>query len=243
MPVPEQWQMTLDVIKSKAQTLMVENNGLQVEYQQLTGQAQVIQKAIYEQQDKNAKTEHFLKQRHGRTDQQLRIEELTQTVNSKRQELHTYDEQMKDLKRKQISQHIAQPRVDDQLGQWRKKLEDENKKEALLEYEFKNLPASLDILREQKLQRYDELKKRKEQLEAYISVYESRMDDLRVSSPVELSWSSKRKKLVHDMVQSDARNNKIREKIKVLREDIEVLKDQVARLEKRVNFARGQDNN
>ena len=25
--MPEQWQLTLDVIKSKAQTLMVENNG------------------------------------------------------------------------------------------------------------------------------------------------------------------------------------------------------------------------
>ena len=55
-----------------------------------------------------------------------------------------------------------------------------------------------------------------------------------------LSWPAKKKKLVHEMVQADARNNQVREKIKVLREDIDVLKDQVARLERRINFVKGQ---
>ena len=43
------------------------------------------------------------------------------------------------------------------------------------------------------------------------------------------------------MVQKDARNNQLREKIKILREDVDVLKDQVAKLERRVNFMQGQN--
>ena len=43
------------------------------------------------------------------------------------------------------------------------------------------------------------------------------------------------------MVLTDARNNKLKEKIKSLREDIDVLKDQVARLERRVDFAQGKE--
>ena len=55
-----------------------------------------------------------------------------------------------------------------------------------------------------------------------------------------LSWPLKKKKLIHEMVQTDARNNQMRDKIKVLKEDIEVLRDQVARLERRVDFVQGQ---
>ena len=53
----------------------------------------------------------------------------------------------------------------------------------------------------------------------------------------------KKKKLVHEMVQTDARNNQMRDKIKVLREDIDILRDQVARLERRVDFAQGKSYN
>ena len=48
------------------------------------------------------------------------------------------------------------------------------------------------------------------------------------------------KELVHEMVQIDARNNKMRDNIKELHEDIDVLRDQVAKLERRVDFAKGQ---
>ena len=53
-----------------------------------------------------------------------------------------------------------------------------------------------------------------------------------------LSWERKKKVLVHDIVQKDFRNNQMREKIKVLREDIDVLRDQVAKLERRVDFVK-----
>ena len=51
--MPEQWQLTLDVIKSKAQSLMVENNGLQMQYRQLIGEVQKLQQSIDDQQYKN----------------------------------------------------------------------------------------------------------------------------------------------------------------------------------------------
>ena len=304
--MPEQWQLTLDVIKSKAQTLVVKNNGLQAECQQLTGQVQELQQSINNQQYKNDQAEQFLKERNGRTDQQLRIEESTDTVKAKGQKLREVDDQLRNWEKKKldldnkiqqlkgtilniehqqqaqerkasIAQNTQQAQADD-LSQWRKQLEDENKQEALLEKELidlktsnkaqnlngqqieeqnKELEAHLAILQEQKLQhlkkysdiqqaqaqatRYEQLEKRKNQLEENISVYESRMDALRESSLMELSWTLKRKKLVHEMVQMDARNNKLREKIKGLREDIDVLKDQVSKLERRLDFVKRQD--
>lgn len=100
--MPEQWQLTLDVIKSKAQALMVENNSLQVEYRQFTGQVQELQQSIDEQQHKNDQMARFLKERNGRTDQQLRIEELTQIVQTKRREALNFDEQLENLKKEAV---------------------------------------------------------------------------------------------------------------------------------------------
>ena len=255
----EQWQTSLDVIKSKAQALMVEHNGLQVEYRQLTGQVQQLQQSIYAQQNKNDRMELFLKERHGRTDQQLQIEELTQSIKTKRQKALDLDQQLENLKKKQLNldkkvseaqrpQNTLQPKVDDQLGQWRKQLEDESKQEVILENELNGLKAGDktqylnkdDRMAGDNARRYDQLKRRKDRLEAEIRDYESRLDGLREISQKTLPWTLKRKQLVHEMVQTDARNNKMRDKIKVLREDIDVLKDQVARLERRVDFVNGQ---
>jgi predicted nucleic acid-binding Zn-ribbon protein len=114
----------------------------------------------------------------------------------------------------------------------------------------------LDELRLQKLQhlkdlsggtmsaanadRYARLKEQKEQLESNIYAYESRMESLRQSYLAALSSPMEKKKMVHDMVRLDARNNKMRDQIKSLQEDIDVLKDQVAKLERRVNFVQGK---
>ncbi len=303
--MPEQWQLTLDVIKSKAQTLVIENNGLQGEYQQLMGQAQKLQQSIYDQKNKNEQMSRFLKERHGRTDQQVRIEELTQIIKIKEQEARTSEEQLENLSRKHtdldqkiqqlkytisdielhqqaqeqkamIPQTVAKPPDDDQLGSWRKQLEDQTRQEVLLENELgalktgdktqnlnmdaideqnRQLEAHLDILRLQQLRhlrsssddiqvqanarKYAQLKEHKDQLEAKINAYEARLDGLRESSLMALSWPLKRKNLIHEMVQADARNNQMRDKIKTLREDIDVLRDQVARLERRVDFVQG----
>lgn len=302
--MPEQWQLTLDVIKSKAQSLMVENNGLQAEYQQLIGQVQKLQQLVDDQKNKNEQMNSFLKQRHGQTDQHARIEELTQNIKDKKKETRVFEEQgtslerdHSDLERKiqQLKNTVSsidlhqepektstvqgepQAPIDDEMDQLRKRLEDENRQEVLLENELeglksgdkeqnlnvdviesenKQLEARVDVLRLKKLQRekkssgtvlyranqrmYEKLKKRKDELEVNINAYESRLDDLRESSLMSLSWSLKKKRLIHEMVQTDARNNQMRDKIKELREDIDVLKDQVARLERREDFVKGQ---
>ena len=300
--VPEQWQMSLEVIKSKAQSLMVENNGLQAEHQQLMQQVQGLQRSIDDQQQKNEQMNRLIKERHGQTDQQVRIEELKQAIKIKKQNARAVDERLEILKEKQsgldrkiqllnarisdiqshpptikekvqILQNSEPPSADGQLDQLRQQLEDGNKQEVLLEDELnalknggkgqdfnlgdieaqnKELEARLDTLRSQRLQHekkssdaelaqanermYDELKKRKDQLEANIASYEARLDDLRGSSLIALSWRLKKKKLIHEMVQTDAHNNQMRDKIKVLREDIDVLRDQVAKFERRVDF-------
>jgi chromosome segregation ATPase len=237
--MPEQWQLTLDVIKSKAQNLLVENNGLQGEYRQLIDQAQKLQRSIDGQQSKNEQSELFLNERHGLTDQQMRIEELTRNIKTKSQQVRDEDQQLEDLKRKQsqAGDKIQQPPVEDQLPQLRKELEDETRQEVLLENELEDLKAG------GKIQNPDagSLKDRKKELESDIYAYESRMDELRRSYLTASSWPLKKKELVHEMVQVDARNNKMRDQIKGLHEDIDVLKDQVAKLERRVDFAQGKD--
>jgi chromosome segregation ATPase len=304
--MPETWQLTLDVIKSKAQTLMIENNGLQDEYRQLIGQEQNLQQSISDQEQKNEQMGRFIKERHGQTDQQARIADLTQSIKAKRQQAGVLEGQLGNLARKKTNldstiqqlndaisgierhqqeekqqvapQQTIQPQVDDQLAQLRKQLEDENKQEVVLSNEmdvFKTgdksqnlnvdaideqnhqLEAHLDILRLQKLQyarkssdaqleaadrrMYYKIKARKDLLEADISSYETRIDQLKESSLMALSWSLKKKKMIHEMVQADAYNNQIRDKIKGLHEDIDILRDQVARLERRVDFVKGGD--
>jgi len=306
--VPEQWQLTVDVIKSKAQTLMVVNNGLQVEHRQLIGQVQKLRQSIGVQQNKNEQMDHFLKERHGVTDQQILIEELTKGIKGKKQEARALDEQSENLKTKwvdldrkiqqlnqtisnvenqqtqqqktQTAQNTQQAPDENQLNGWRKKLEDESKQEVILgndlaalkagnntqnlnvvelDQQNKQLEAQLEKLQLQKLRhfkkssqellaqenarKYDELKKRKDQLEADIYSYEYRLDQLRESYVTALSMPLKKTKLVHEMVVTDSRNNQMRDRIKALHEDIEVLSEQVARLERRLDFAQGKVTN
>ena len=273
--------MTLDVIKSKAQTLMIENNGLEGQYQQLIGQVQKLRQSVDAQQYKNEQMNRFIKERHGRTDQQTRIEELAQIIKTKKKQARIFDEQLGNLQKKKAgldrkiqllkytisdielhqqaedekvkpAQTTAQSQADDQLAQLRKRLEDENKQEVLLENEqvvlktsdkSKNLNVDLmdsdTQLSQASARMYDKLRRRKEELEMNIHTYELRMDALKQSSLTALSWPLKRKRLIHEMVQIDTRNNQMQGKIKVLREDIGILKDQIARLERRVDFVKG----
>ena len=124
--------MTLDGIKSRVQALVIENNRLQVEYHKLTGQRQQLQQSMDDQQNKNEQTARLLKERHGRTDQQVRIEVLTRSIKTKSQDLRALDKQLKNLKKKQARLE-SKGRMDHQLDQLHKQLEDETKQEVLLE--------------------------------------------------------------------------------------------------------------
>lgn len=303
---PDQWQLTLDVIKSKAQSLMVENNGLEDQYHQLISQLQQLEQAIIDQQYKNDQIERFVKDRHGRSDQQMQLDELTQVLRAKKLKSQLIEEDLDNLKEKQakltaniqqlkytisdlelraqaqqqkahqeLEQQQAAAKID-QLAPWRQQLEDENKQEAQLQNQLntlktgdktqqlnvdavleenRQLTARLDFLRLQKMhhltsspkeeqastnaRRYIELKMRKEELVADINAYELRLDQLRGPS-MDLPWPVQKKRLVHEMVRLDSRNNQMKENIKVLQEDIEVLRDEVSRLERRLSFAQGK---
>lgn len=303
--VPEQWQLTLDVIKSKAQSLVVENNGLQAAYQKSSEEVQKLRQSIADTQNKNEEMDHLLKERHGRTDQDLRIEELTSIVKTKRANARDLDEQVARLTQKKadLDQKIQQMKYtvsdielhqqaqkqqpkpvetpapttgDDQINQWRKQLEDQSKQEVILENELSDLKtgnktqdlnaddierqnrlleARLDILRLQKMRhisrspvpppsepkarRYNQLKQRKDELLFKINAYAMRLDKLRESSLMALSWSVKKKQMVHELVAKDAHNNQMRQQIKDLHEDIDLLREQVGKLERRVDFAQG----
>ena len=305
--VPEAWQLTLDVIKNKAQILLIENNGKQMTYRKLIDESQKLQQSIRDQRARNEQLAQFIKDRHGRTDQQIRIEELTAAVRSKRDQAKVNDRQLFDLQRKkadldskiqrlkytisdiELHQQAQQQKSEatsakpgikpaDQLSQLRAQMEEQSRQEVLLENQLsalkvggktqnlnadaidgenKLLEARLDLLRLQKLRHakrsadtelsqanarlYDHLKRRKDQLEANIYAYESRMEELRHSSLLAMSWPMRKKQLVHMLVQLDSRNNQMRSGIKSLREDIDVLRDQVARLERRLDFAQGRD--
>ena len=300
--MPEQWQLTLDVIKAKAQTLLIKNNQIRAEYRKLIEQAQELKQTLKDQQDKNEAIRLLLNQRHGRTDQQVRLDDLQQTVKTKRQQAREFQERLENLQKKQldlgreiqsqrrkaadIQRHQQDQKKetpapeavgapDGQLTDLRRQLEEEKKQEVILEDQLSSLKSggpsqNLDVhaieeankqlqlqlkdLQEQKSKKspegtlgtsqqlkYDELKKRKDQLEAAIRAYEMRLDQLRYSSGLTSSWAVEKKKLIHEMVQKDARNNQLREKIKILREDVDILKDQVAKLERRVNFMQGQN--
>ena len=253
--MPEQWQLTLDVIKSKAQTLLVENNGLQAEYRQLIEQAQKLQESVQGQQSKNDELGRFLNGRHGQTDQQVAIEGLNQGIKTKTRQVRDEEQQWEDLRKSQPrGGYRTQTLAQDDLPQLRKELEDESRQEVLLENELGALKAGghaqkldaraidaenqrlqdrLDALRLLKLQhekkisgtslsganagRFDRLKERKQQLEADIYAYESRMDGLRQQYLTALSWPVDKKKMVHAMVQMDAHNNKMKDQIKALR--------------------------
>ncbi len=141
--MPEQWQLTLDVIKSKVQTLVIENNRLQAQYRKLTDQAQKLQQSIDDQQNKNEQMDFFLKKRHGATDQQVRIEELTKMIKTKSQETRTFDKQLKNLQRKKPARiRKIEPQDDDQLAQLRKQLDYESTQEVLLENELAALKTA-----------------------------------------------------------------------------------------------------
>jgi hypothetical protein len=167
------------------------------------------------------------------------------------------DDQLVQLRKQLEDQKTQEVFLENELEGFKTGGKVQNLNVDALDSENKQLEARLDMLRLQKVQQekkssdvqlsqasarmYDKLRMQKEDLEAKIYAYEMRMDSLRRTSLMALSWPLKKKKLVHEMVLVDARNNQMRAGIKVLREDIEVLRDQVAKLERRVDFDRNKE--
>jgi len=191
--------------------------------------------------------------------QRLRLSDIPRHQLEQKQETPTpavpiIDGQLTDLRRQVEEENKQEAILEDQLSSLKSGGQAHNLNKDAMARQNRQLELRLKDLQEQKpktspqkagdlvrQRKYDELKKRKDQLEAAISAYEKRMDQLKYSSGLTAPWANQRKKLIHAMVQKDARNNQLREKIKMLREDVDILKDQVARLERRVNFMQGQN--
>jgi len=205
--MPEQWQLTLDVIKSKAQTLLVQNNGLHDQNQQLTSQLQQLQQAIKDQQFKNEQMAESIKERHGQSDQQLRIEQLDQIIDKKKQEARGFDVQLENLTRKQAklgreigrleneierktqkASNTVQPSLDDQLPPLQKQLESEMRQEVILE---NKLVALAKGDKTQSLNA-DAVEAQNKQLQSYLEALQSRkLQQDRVSPNPEASRANK----------------------------------------------------
>ena len=82
-----QWQLTFDVIKAKVNGLLEENTRLTEQYQLLLSQQDKLQQAIAEQSKKNEEIRKFLKERGGKTDQQVHIEGLEKPIKTKKVQL------------------------------------------------------------------------------------------------------------------------------------------------------------
>jgi phage shock protein A len=90
-------------------------------------------------------------------------------------------------------------------------------------------------------ERYNKLRERKLTLESQISLAEAKAATLKRSMLASNQpWPEQKKTLIHEMVQADARNSQLREKVGGLREDIDILRDKIGKLERRLNFTQGK---
>ena len=156
------WILTLETIKVKAKELMARNTELSAEYNTLAQDINNLNTAIDTQNAKNAALASFLKDRHGRSDQQARIEELEAQLKEQKARLGDRQKEHDGLKgeaasleRKvkskqarvtdwELRQNTQQPSagapqmsaVDVELDGLRKQLEAEKSKEVHLEDEL-----------------------------------------------------------------------------------------------------------
>ena len=81
------WLLTLETIKAKSSQLMAQNTRLTADHQMLVQDINRLNASVEEQGRKNAALADFLKTRHGRSDQQVRIQELEGQIKDQRDEL------------------------------------------------------------------------------------------------------------------------------------------------------------
>src|SRR3989338_6249995 len=86
-PVDAAWLLTLDTIKAESSRLMTQNTRLNADYHALLEEVDQLNASIEGQGGKNAALADFLKTRHGRSNQQVRIQELERQIKDQRDEL------------------------------------------------------------------------------------------------------------------------------------------------------------
>ena len=201
-PVNGQWQSTLDVVKTRLNALLDQNNQLTAQYQSLQAQEQDLLRMIAEQNKKNEDLKKFVQGRHGKTDQQIRIEELGDQIKARQVLLGPRQREANALRKK--------------AGKWHKPSAPKVDREAAIEAALAAQTVHPDD------PELDDLRK---DLEAQ-----------KVQDPMPLDLSA-------DIVQLDARNRQMREKVNNLRGGIALLKDKIGILDKKVNFRKKGESN
>ncbi len=86
-PSDATWILTLETIKARVSELTAQNVQLTADYNAFLGEIDQLNVSIEEQIKRNTALADFLKTRHGRSDQQVRIQELEKQIKDKRDEL------------------------------------------------------------------------------------------------------------------------------------------------------------
>ena len=264
------WLLTLETIKSKAKELMAQNTQLAAEYNALVLDINGLDASITEQGNKNAALADFLKTRNGRTDQQLRLEELEGQLKEKKVQLNDrqreYDgfkgqaaalehkvklKQLKvsDWELRQNAQAQGAPAVPaaapaDPLDGLRKELEAEKAKEVRMEADLAHLSGAPAA----SLPQASRVENKGRYLEALRKKAElgSKIRDFegRLGQMKGLDGpggeDAGKKKLIRDIIQMDDANKDMRDKAGRLREDIALLRDQIGDLERRSSLTQGK---
>jgi|GEM_PF-3906285 len=146
------WQSSLEVIKQRVQALIDKNNELTVQYQGSLQKERDLRHTIDEQSQKNEDIKRFLKERNGKTDEQVRLQELAAETRAKQAMVAPLQRQADSLRKErlkiagpvkeepaeQASDAAAAP-DESELAGLRADLESQKAQEAALE---KQLPAN-----------------------------------------------------------------------------------------------------
>ncbi len=189
-----------------------------------------------------------------------KAQDVLDRVESKRMKISAYD-----LKPTEpaVEKKAVEPRKDPALEALRAEYQRQKASEARLEagmdparessdaLEIKQLEVRVAALTEQKAQlmkkplaedhsadKLNLMQTKKDELEKKIRAFESRIESLKSTSVVSGSWAAARKEMVRAVVQGDARNKKLANEIKELKENIALLRSQIGVLEKRVLFSK-----
>lgn len=148
VPVATQrWQVTLDEIKAKVQDLLRQNDQLSQQYKYLLAEQKKAALFIEKQSRKNEKLRDFLKVRNGKSDQQIRIEELERQIAQRKDKLASIEKYAQSLKLK--SQYVLSIVEDKKLkiSEWELKQSAATAEPAPSKPEITSGDAELDALR------------------------------------------------------------------------------------------------
>lgn len=96
-PNTPEWQLTLDVIRAKSDTLVDKNNKLVAHRDAMAARYTQLETSITELKANNDELRQFLKDRHGRSDEQIHLEEIASQVKFKEAQVKEIQKELTNL--------------------------------------------------------------------------------------------------------------------------------------------------